>query len=98
MYHSHVFPDHGLLEELRALAPQQDDLALRFATLLSRTPVALVPAEPGEHQEASSVHIGNSRDALFATFNVGGGNDAALGRLVAFCARRFGLDLSAYHV
>lgn len=92
MYHSSMFPDLDLLEELRALAPEQDDLAIRFVTLLSRIPVRIVGRTV--EQGAAATHIGTSNDSLFWLFNVKGGNDAALEQLVRYCGQRFKFDLS----
>ncbi len=41
LYHSRFFPDLPLLDELRKLAPGQDDLAFKWATLIRNIPVAL---------------------------------------------------------
>jgi hypothetical protein len=41
IYHSRFLPDLDLLDRLRMIAPAQDDLAFRWATMAGRTSVAL---------------------------------------------------------
>ena len=83
MYDSRFFPDLRLIDQLRAFAPAQDDLALRFATMVGRIPVTCVhwSKSGADHWEFPSADTAGPN--LFESINAKGGNDEALQRLIA---------------
>ncbi|WP_431305212.1 methyltransferase domain-containing protein [Sediminicoccus sp. BL-A-41-H5] len=87
LYNTRFFPDLGLIEELRALAPRQDDLAFKAAALAAGIPTVPVDRDlqrgpfaprltPADGSDEALIH-GNLRE-----------NDAAWGRLIAHLEAR----------
>jgi hypothetical protein len=98
LYRSDFFPGDIDLEALRRLAPAQDDLAFRMATLAAGIDVrsAHWTRSGAGHWEFSSA-MGPVR-GLFEAVNAGngGGNDEALARLAAALRPRFDIrDVAA---
>lgn len=82
LYNNRFFPDLELLEELRALAPRQDDLAFKAVTMSAGIPTVLVDANLergtfGPHLNSPEV----KSDSLFRANRKQ--NDVAWARLMA---------------
>ncbi|WP_181707484.1 glycosyltransferase family 2 protein [Chthonobacter rhizosphaerae] len=93
LYRTDAFPSLAIVEALRRLAPAQDDLAFRVATLLTRTPVVPVPpsdAGAGHWEFPSAM---GPTPGLYDQLNASGANDEALATLAQ--AVRSKLDLPA---
>ncbi len=83
LYPTLAFPDAAVMETLSALAPAQDDLAFRVATLLGGVPaIPVSPAAAGSRHWEFPPAMGPSPN-LYDGVNAGGANDKALARLVA---------------
>jgi hypothetical protein len=91
LYRARHFRDLDLLEELRRIAPGQDDLCYRVCTMLGGVPAAWIPYLDGgaQQKEFGGFHYDES---LYSHNSRGEGdttpNDTALRRLVEFCLAR----------
>ncbi|WP_338332035.1 hypothetical protein [Acetobacter sp. LMG 32666] len=84
IYHSSFFPDMTMLRELSRLAPFQDDIALKFATLNQQIPVSVCHPQQAwvsEHHVFSTVA---GEDGGLWAINQGGENDLALKRVLQY--------------
>jgi hypothetical protein len=91
LYHSSFFPNLSLLREFRTLAPLQDDVAFRLATMLQGVPACPVDfsASGTEKSEFDGFHYNaNLYSRNVTRFNVWNDNDYALRRIVNFCLAR----------
>ena len=89
-YHSRFFPDLSLLDSLRELAPKQDDLALRVATLVQNIPVYWAHFSVMGRETAKYENCGYTDNLYLQNCDMIDGvspNDAALQRMVEFCLR-----------
>lgn len=84
--------DLPTLQALRALAPMQDDVALKISTLLKKIPVVRAPRERTEEPDGVEFTGLSMQGALFAT-NATGSNDEALRAVAQWLRPRVG-DLS----
>jgi hypothetical protein len=78
LYHASHFQDREALRALMALAPMQDDVALRFTTLASGIPVAVAPRQltsmPGDYEFQDASHT----DEALWVLNYKGRNDQTI--------------------
>lgn len=83
LYHSSHLRDLKTLYALQALAPLQDDITLKFYTLMKNIPVAIAPSL---HEWESEVFpgTGHSGPTLW-NLNQNGENDKAISRVLEYC-------------
>ncbi|MBB2185956.1 glycosyltransferase family 2 protein [Gluconacetobacter liquefaciens] len=90
LYHSSHLRDLKTLYNLRALAPFQDDISLKFYTLMKNIPVAIVPS-PEKWESEVFPGTGHSGPTLW-NLNQNGENDKAISRVLEYCKRRPQMD------
>jgi hypothetical protein len=91
LYNSSFFPDLSLLRAFRMLAPRQDDIAFRVATMLRGIPACPVDFSVAGTQksEFDGFHYNdNLYSKNVARFGEWNDNDYALRRIVDFCLER----------
>jgi hypothetical protein len=97
IYHSRFFQDLDIIRQLQVLAPAQDDLALKFASLAARIPVRAVHFSKAG---AAVWEFPSSRErgrALFE-YNFGGRNDEVLQDILGYCIRKKLINPSDYNL
>jgi Phytanoyl-CoA dioxygenase (PhyH) len=88
LYHSTYFPDLDFLEELRLLAPGQDDLAFKIAMLIRGVPVALVSPEAAGGSSGEFAGFHNPENLYYLNREPIKGlsvNDAIWNRIIDHC-------------
>ena len=106
MYHSNHFPDLKLIEEFRKIAPTQDDLAFRWATMVRGIAVALTDFRAAGATQFEFPGVPNfdpngaNSEDLFELNLRGSGrmspNDQAWNRLVSYCTKmEIGVDIAS---
>lgn len=83
MYHSRHFRDLASLRELRELAPGQDDIALKFLTMIQNVPVILASI-PGD-KDVSAEFLGVDDGPMLWVVNASGANDLAIMAILGWC-------------
>lgn len=87
LYNTRFFPDLDLLETLRALAPRQDDLAFKAATIAAGVPTVLVDPDLKRGPFGDRLSPPEAKDETLFQANRKQ-NDAAWGRLMAHLEER----------
>ena len=81
LYRPGFFPDLGLVEVLRKLAPLQDDLGIKTALLMAGIPTYRVPPRPGLDMNSNDDFRGVSRGGKKLHQANVDGNDRAIDRI-----------------
>jgi hypothetical protein len=96
LYHSSFFPSLAFLDELRLLAPGQDDLAFRIATLIRQIPVVIASWRTAGSSESEFPGI-HTPEYLFSNNQEPNQgltvNDVIWNKLIKHClAKKIGTD------
>lgn len=83
LYHSSHLSDLETLSALRRQAPFQDDIVLKFYTLMKNIPVSIAPS-PERWEAEVFPGTGNSGPSLW-NLNKDGENDKAIARVLDYC-------------
>jgi hypothetical protein len=87
MYRSTFFPDPRAIEQLRQLAPAQDDLVFRFLTMAAGIPVVTVDWRCSGAKEWEFPAATLDGPKLYENVNQNGMNDLSLNRLMQVFAK-----------
>ncbi|MGR3458070.1 MAG: hypothetical protein ACU0FO_09215 [Pseudooceanicola nanhaiensis] len=89
-YHSQFFPDPDILDELRELAPLQDDLGHKIACMIAGVPALRADRGQTSHPHGEYFPNVNRKGEQVALWqrNTKGENDQALGRIYDWLSER----------
>lgn len=87
IYHAGWFEDFAALLELQGLAPGQDDIAFKFATLMAGVGVMRAPREHTGVPIGSDFEGLSSNSSCLWSLNSVGKNDEVLGKVTDWCQR-----------